>query len=353
MYIYIYISCWIVNCKAIHVICIWQKSIYVIWFTEGLKHEGSSNWRWKKQSSKCPPCTKTYYWNEFAKSHPRAQIPDLQHLSRVAIASFDCFWSFEESLNADYSRAWMENRVFQWQYNIWTTNASKSFQKVKTTCILVFSLHSFTHFGSLRGLLHPGWHVHLSFLTLFDTWNDLGAETQMTSLVPPSVSCGLQSSWHVQLLSPFAWPALPTQSPKSSSKSKSLKSPIYDNLCFLYPRTHQRVIVTWLLQNPTSDANSWLWSALSSASFTSWLIKFTWWTHQDNVVIPERNSTGDTSFSKSVDIFQKVTYGNIMNHLRVNHCSSLYPTTRSRGSNHINIKSHVSYAIWISFRKIE
>lgn len=50
-----------------------EKHLYVIWFTEGLKHEGSSNWRWKTRSSKCPPWTKTYSWNEFAKSHLRAQ----------------------------------------------------------------------------------------------------------------------------------------------------------------------------------------------------------------------------------------------------------------------------------------
>lgn len=148
--------------------------------------------------------------------------PDLPHLR----ASFDCFWSFEGSINADYSRAWMENRVFQWQYSFWTTNASNKNPKSPNSVHSgILSLYSFTHFGSLRGLLHPGksfWHVPLSFLTLLDTWNDLGAETRMTSLVPPSVSCGLQSSWHVQLLSPFAWPALPTHKVQNLHQNRNL-----------------------------------------------------------------------------------------------------------------------------------
>ena len=222
----------------------------------------------------------------------------------------------------------------------------KKIQKVQTRCILVFSLHAYTHFGSLRGLLHPGksvWHVPLSFLTLFDTWNDLGAETRMTSLGPPSVSCGLQSSWHVQLLSPFAWPALPTHKVQNLHQNRNI---IYDNLCFLYPRTHQRVIVTWLLQPHLRCQFLTLKRIL--------LRQFHLLAHQIHLVNSPRQLR-DPCWKKfnwwhilfwSVE----VTYGNIMNHLRVNHwVFTIYPTTRSRRFKHINIKSHISYIFNLNF----
>ena len=207
-----------------------EKHLYVIWFAEGLKHEGSSNWRWKKQSSKCPPWKKTYYWNEFAKSHPWSQIPGLAAFEYGGHSIFWLLLKLRRILEC-IPECKSFRSMDQVRHKSRMTVQHLDNKRIKKLQKCPNSVHSgilspLTHFGSLRGLLHPGkslvlrgWHVPLSFLTLFDSWNDLKHEWLLLYHHPPYPADfrahGMFSCF--RLLHGLLYPHF-TQSPKSVSK---------------------------------------------------------------------------------------------------------------------------------------
>ncbi len=117
--------------------------------------------------------------------------------------------------------------------------------------------------------------------------------------------------------------------------------------CFLYPRTH-RAVMTWLLQSHLRCQFLTLKRIIlrqfhllaHQIHLTGELTKTASWSWKKF----NCNHPIYTSFSKVWTYFE-----NIINHLWVKHWSSLHPTTRSRGSNHININSHTLNPVQFEF----